>query len=89
MTAASDTRGSHMQLEQTDEWVIDAPLPKHDDRQPFEVWLGGQNVRTVRRVGNEPETIFAPGTLIFTDCTNPMQNAVCPEASIQGWRFKK
>ena len=66
------------------DWVH-AQFPRFDDRYEFEVWLASQCVRRVRRIGNH-STYFAPGTLVFTDCTHPMQNALCNEADVRAWR---
>ncbi len=69
------------------EWEVQERMPKYNDINEFEVWVDG-NVRSVRRVGNWSLSI-TPGTLVFTDCTQPMQNVLCHEPLIQGWRLKE
>ena len=60
-------------------------FPKFDDISTFTVRVFNQ-LRTVRRVGAIEVRGFSPGTLIFTDCNNPMQNVLCDESRIQAWR---
>ena len=67
------------------EW-IHAGLPPYEDRYVFDVWLDDGSTRKVRRVGNEC-TVFSPGTLIFTDCVHPAQNALCHEPRVMSWRI--
>lgn len=76
-----------MQLHTSEEWIVNAPLPRWDDMREFWVW-SGKDVRSVRRVGNLDPTRLTPGTVIFTDCTHPIQNVLCDESQIQGWRIK-
>ena len=61
-------------------------LPKYDDINTFTVLVLNQ-LRQVRRVGNNDMIGISAGTLIFTDCTHPMQNVICPESEITGWRM--
>ena len=77
-----------MQLHTSDQWVINAPLPPSDRNREFLAWVDS-GVRTVRRVGDSEHSVFAPGTTIFTDCTHPLQNKICDESRIQGWRLKQ
>lgn len=66
------------------EWNVDERMPKYDDIRSFEVFVFGYK-RRVRRIGNRSR-FFAPGTLIFTDCTHPLQNVLCDEQQISAWR---
>lgn len=69
----------------TDQEIIaNNALPKYDYFNTFTVRVLNQ-LRQVRRVGNNEMTSLTPGTLIFTDCTHPMQNVICPEAEITAW----
>ena len=68
------------------EWIHDARLPRYDDIHTFQVWIY-DGVRTVRRVGNESMSL-TPGTLVYTDCTHPMQNVICHELDVKAWRMK-
>lgn len=71
----------------TDEERIDRHIfPKYDDVHTFTVRVFNQ-LRTVRRIGNCEGLSLNPGTLIFTDCTHPMQNVICPESEITAWRM--
>jgi hypothetical protein len=67
------------------DWEVDERMPRYDDIREFEVWLSDGSVRTVRRVGGK-SNYYTPGTLVFLDCTHPMQNALCDEDRIMGWR---
>ena len=60
-------------------------FPKFDDINTYTVRVFN-NLRKVKRVGNYSGTNLNPGTLIFTDCTHPMQNVICPEDKITAWR---
>lgn len=66
------------------DWDVDNRMPKYNDINDFEVWVDGY-VRRVHRVGNH-STYFTPGTLVFIDCKYPMQNAICHEPMVKGWR---
>ena len=61
-------------------------FPKYDDINTFTVRVFNQ-LRKVRRIGNYDSTILNPGTLIFIDCTHPLQNIICPENEIKAWRM--
>lgn len=67
------------------DWIHDAKLPRYDDIHEFEVWIYG-DARKVRRAGNNSMSL-TPGTLIFTDCTHPMQNVLCHEPDVMAWRM--
>jgi hypothetical protein len=67
------------------EWEVNEKMPRYDDIREFEVWVYGQ-ARRVRRAGNRSLTV-SPGTLEFTDCTHAMQNVICDERAVQGWRI--
>jgi len=60
-------------------------FPKFDDINTYTVRVFGQ-LRKVKRIGNYDISGLNPGTLIFTDCTHPMQNIICPEEKITAWR---
>jgi hypothetical protein len=60
-------------------------FPKFDDINTYTVRVFDQ-LRKVRRIGNNDIRALNPGTLIFTDCTHPMQNVICPEEKITAWR---
>lgn len=66
------------------DWITEEKMPKYDDIREFEVWIYGY-VRRVRRVGNR-HPYFHPGMLVYVDCTDSMQNVICDEAKIKGWR---
>lgn len=70
------------------EWNVDDRLPRYESRFPIEVW-SGRNVRHARRIGfrESDESTLSPGTLVYTDCTHPMQNMLCDESKIIGWRY--
>lgn len=53
-------------------------------KQEYEVEIFN-GTRKVKRVGNE-SMLLSPGTLIFTDCTHPTQNAIVPESEIKSWK---
>lgn len=59
-------------------------FPKYDDINTYTVRVFNQ-LRRVRRIGNNDMCSLNPGTLIFTDCTNPLQNVICPEEKITAW----
>ena len=61
-------------------------FPKYDDIHTFTVRVFNQ-LRKVKRVGNNSGLNLNPGTLIFTDCTHPMQNVICTEGEITAWRM--
>ena len=61
-------------------------FPKYDDMNTYIVRVFNQ-LRKVRRVGNNCASTLSPGTLIFTDCTHPLQNVICPEKEITAWRL--
>lgn len=67
------------------DWELEGKPPKFDDIHEYKVWIYG-GVRTVRRIGNR-STYFWPGTLVYTDCVHPMQNALCNESDIKGWKL--
>lgn len=69
------------------DWNVDEKMPRYDDLREFEVWIRG-SVRRVRRIGNR-SCALEPGTLAYTDCTHPMQNIICDERAVQGWRYFK
>lgn len=66
------------------DWITEEKMPKYDDIREFEVWVHGY-VRRVRRIGNR-HPAFGPGTLVFVDCTHSVQNVLCDERDIKGWR---
>lgn len=68
------------------DWNVEEKMPRYDDIREFQVWMGCGNTRKVRRAGNH-SMVVSPGTLMFTDCTHPMQNIICDEQSIKGWRY--
>lgn len=68
------------------EWEIEERMPRFDDMREFNVWLVDGSVRTVRRIGNRSH-FLTPGSLAFTDCTHPMQNVLCDESNVVGWRY--
>jgi hypothetical protein len=68
------------------DWEHEGKPPKFDDLHDYQVWIYGK-VRSVRRVGNSSLRLN-PGTLAYTDCTNPIQNAICYEPDISAWRLK-
>lgn len=68
------------------EWEVDERMPRFDDMRLFEVWLRDGSLRTVRRIGNRSQH-FTPGLLVFTDCIHPLQQAICDEDLILGWRY--
>lgn len=72
------------------EWIVGAKIPQFEDRYFFDVWVG-DSVRRVQRVGNRgPLSLtFAPGTLVFSDCTHPSQNMICGEDLVDGWRLRE
>ena len=67
------------------DWELAERMPRYDDINLHQVWVFGQ-VRSVRRVGNR-STFYTPGTLVFTDCTHPMQQAICDDELVNGWRI--
>lgn len=67
------------------EWFHFGSPPLFDDIREYEVWLGHGAPRRVKRVGHHSLSI-TPGTLCFTDCFHPLQNAICAESAIQAWR---
>lgn len=52
-------------------------------KQEYIVQIYGHQ-RKVKRVGNDSMSL-SPGTLIFTDCTHPMQNVIVDESKIESW----
>jgi len=66
------------------DWNTEEKMPRFDDVHEYDIWINGCT-RSVRRVGNR-ESMFSPGTLIYTDCTHPQQNILCHEDEIEGWR---
>lgn len=69
------------------DWQIEDRMPRYDDIREFEVWLRNGSTRTVRRVGNR-SLRFTPGMLLYTDCTHPLQNVICDESDVVGWRHR-
>jgi hypothetical protein len=65
------------------EWLHEGRPPFCDDVNEYQVWVYG-DVRRVRRVGNK--SVLTPGTLIYTDCTHPLQNVICDEKNVLAWR---
>ena len=51
--------------------------------QKYKIRIYGQD-RIVKRVGNDSMSLW-PGTLIFQDCTHPMQNVIVDESKIESW----
>lgn len=70
------------------DWIIGSKPRRFDDANAFDLWMRDGSVRRARRVGNESLNI-TPGTLIFTDCQHPLQNVVCDERDVQGWRIRE
>lgn len=68
-----------------DDWEVVEKLPKYNDKNEFIVEVYGQ-IRKVKRVGNN-SAFYTPGTLIFTDCTHPKQQAICDESKITAWKI--
>ena len=73
-----------MALDVVADWTHEGvpPLSAH----PYDIWDGKQ-VRHVRYT--QPEEWWLsmwPYTLIYTDCTHPMQNILCSERYIKAWR---
>lgn len=67
------------------DWETEEKLPfTLDETLRFQVWTG-EGVRTVRRVGKSVS--MWPGTLVYTDCTHPIQNVLCSESDVKGWRL--
>ena len=66
------------------DWITEEKMPRFDDVHEYDVWIKGCT-RSVRRIGNRG-SMFQPGTLVYTDCTHPMQNILCCEEDIEGWR---
>lgn len=73
-------------LEGATDWECAERMPRFDDTREYEVWIYGE-ARSVRRIGNR-SMYFAPGTLVFTDCTHPEQNMLCDESEVRAWRRK-
>ena len=69
------------------DWEHEGKPPRFDDMHDYQVWIYGA-VRDVRRVGPRSTTWLDPGTLAYTDCTHPIQNAICYEPDISAWRLK-
>jgi hypothetical protein len=67
------------------DWIHAGRPPITDDIREYQVWLGDQ-VRRVRRIGNRSMSL-TPGTLVFTDCRHPMDQAICHEPRIMAWRL--
>ena len=69
-------------------WNVDDRLPRYESRFPIEVW-DGRSVRKARRIGfrESDRGTLSPGTLVYTDCTHPMQNMLCDESAVMGWRY--
>lgn len=61
------------------EWVHSRLVPFNCD---CDVWLGGAVVRHVRRSADR-------GTILFTDCRDPLQNAWCDQDKIMAWRVQE
>lgn len=78
--------GVRFPLEAGTEWECLERMPRYDDIHEYEVWVYG-SARAVRRIGNR-SAYFAPGTLVFTDCTHPAQNVLCHEPDVLAWRMK-
>jgi hypothetical protein len=68
------------------DWELEGKPPKFDDLHDYQVWIYGR-VRSVRRIGNR-SAYLDPGTLVYTDCTHPIENVLCHEPDICGWRVK-
>jgi hypothetical protein len=67
-------------------WEVDERMPRFDDVREFEVWMRSGDVRRVRRIGNR-SAFITPGTLVFSDCNQPLQNVLCDECNVLGWRY--
>lgn len=66
------------------DWEVHEAMPKYDDIHQFLIW-NGKDVRRVRRAGNHEN--FWPGQLLYTDCVHPLQNVICDERSVVGWKY--
>ena len=66
-------------------WELEGKPPQFDDLHEYQVWIEGV-VRNVRRIGNRSMSL-TPGTLVYTDCNYPIQNCICYEPAIEGWRL--
>jgi hypothetical protein len=72
------------------EWEVTERIPRNyvDGPRDFEVWMRDGSVRQVQFVGMD-STFLTPGTFAFTDCTHPLQNVICDDDRIVGWRERQ
>jgi hypothetical protein len=62
------------------EWVLGQNVPRINNIE-FQVQLKDDSVRTVNL-----RPLLDHWTLWFTDCTHPLQNAICNDSQIVAWR---
>ena len=62
------------------EWILGNKVPRINGAE-FQVQLRDNSVRSVK-----VNPLKDHWTLWFTDCTHPMQNAICDDFQIIAWR---